>query len=114
MSNGYAAPPFNDGPHQLFHNRGNRNHWLEIDLEGTRSNRDAIGTTVYVTADDFTQMREAGGATHGTAQDARRLHFGLGGLEHVDRVEVIWPDGSRQVVEGVDVDQILRVVQDGD
>lgn len=111
VTNGYAAPPFNDGPHQLFRNRGNTNHWVELDLVGTTSNKAAIGSTALVTAGGVTQMREAGGGTHYMAQNFRRLHFGVGGADTVDHIEVIWPDGTRQTLDDVPVDQILTVVQ---
>lgn len=111
VTNGYAAPPFNDGPHQLFRNVGNSNHWIELDLVGTTSNKEAIGSSALVTAGGLTQLREAGGGTHYMAQNFRRLHFGLGAASTVDRVEVIWPDGQHQILDDVPVDQVLTVVQ---
>jgi hypothetical protein len=111
VTNGYAAPPFNDGPHQLFHNVGNTNHWLELDLVGTTSNHEAIGSTALVTAGGLTQMREAGGGTHYMAQNFGRLHFGLAGASKVDHIEVIWPDGTHQTLDDVEADQVLTVRQ---
>ena len=49
--------PSDGGSYHLYHNVGNGNHWIEIDLEGTKSNRDGIGAVVYVTAGGITQMR---------------------------------------------------------
>lgn len=112
VTNGYAGPPFNDGPHQLFHNLGNDFHWLEIDLHGTRSNRDAIGSTVIVEAGGVTQVREANGGTHNMGQHHRRLHFGLGDNERIDRLEVTWPDGTTTVRTDVPIDTILDLVQE--
>ena len=52
------------GPHQLFSNKGNNNHWLQIDLIGTKSNRDGIGASLLVEVDGFTQFREQTGGVH--------------------------------------------------
>ncbi len=98
-SNGSYPRPFSyAGLGQLFRGVGcGDNHWVELDLEGVRSNRDAIGATVYATTPDGkVQMREQGNGMHKSAQDYRRLHFGLAHNQSVD-IRVVWPDGSRDV-----------------
>ena len=65
------------GPKQLFHNLGNSNHWMEFDLVGTTSNRDGIGSKVYVTAGGVTQYREQNGGYHRWSQNFMRVHVGL-------------------------------------
>ena len=107
--NGQGPPPFADGPHQLFRNVGNDNHWIEIELVGTRSNRDAIGATVVVETAGTRQRRGQGGGMHSFAQNHVRLHFGLGPYPQVDRLTVHWPGGSMQTLEDVAADQILRL-----
>lgn len=99
-------------PPQLFRNRGNANHWLELDLVGTISARDAIGTTVILTAGGRPQFRERNSGNHRTGQDMQRLHFGLGADKTVDRIEIRWPSGVIQTLGPVESDQILRVVED--
>lgn len=111
VTNGLAAPPFNEGPHELFHNVPNDNHWVELDLVGSLSNRSALGASVLVTAGGVTQLREQNGGTHHMGQNHTRLHVGLGTNETIDQIEVIWPDGTSQVLEDVDVDQILEIVE---
>ena len=64
VTNGYAAEPYNRGPRTLLRNRGNDNHWLELDLLATRSHPSALGATVLMTAGGVTQMREVTGGTH--------------------------------------------------
>jgi hypothetical protein len=113
VSNGYAAAPFNDGPLSLWRNEGNRNHWLEIDLVGTVSAREAWGAVVFVTAGGVTQRREVTGGTHATAQDHRRLHFGLGAWTDIDLVEIHWPTGAVDQLTGVAVDEVLTAVEGG-
>jgi hypothetical protein len=109
VENGLGPPPFADGPHELFRNLGNGNHWLEIDLEGVQSNRDGIGARVILEAGGVTQVRGQGGGVHNFAQNHARIHFGLGAAERVDRLTVHWPSGTVQKIDSVDVDQILRL-----
>ncbi len=75
-------------------------HAVVLKLVGTRSTRDAIGARVSLTAGGKTMMRqvEAGGGY--ASQSMRPLHFGLGAAEHVEAVEIIWPSGRVQRVEG--------------
>lgn len=98
-----------DGPHQLFHNRGNDNHWIEIDLVGTKSNRDGIGAILTLEAGGVTQRREQGGGMHVYAQNHRRIHFGLGRHASVDRLTVRWPSGTVQRLEHLPADRIVEV-----
>ncbi len=100
-------------PSQLYKNQGNSNNWLQIDLQGTESNRDGIGAQVRVTSGGTTQLREQNGGTHNFAQNDTRLHFGLAGDNTVNRVEVSWPSGTTQVLNDVNVNQILTIVESG-
>jgi hypothetical protein len=102
--------PSEGGGYQLFRNVGNNgNHWLMIDLEGTRSNRDAIGAVVRVTAGGATQIRVQDGGVHHRGQNHARLHFGLAKTTKVDKVTVHWPSGAVQELRDVKADQILKV-----
>ena len=78
-------------------------------LVGTKSNRDAFGARVTVVAGGRSWTREAR-TSHGlySAHDPR-LHFGLGDVARVDRVEVRWPSGAVQVVGGPPLDRFLTV-----
>ena len=97
---------------QLYRNRGNRNHWLEIDLRGTRSNRDGVGAQVYVTAGGKTQLREQNGGVHRYwGQNDQRLHFGLGANDNVSEIVVSWPSGIRQRITGRAADRVLTIVE---
>jgi hypothetical protein len=96
-------------PTLLYRNRGSRNHWLQIDLVGTVSNRDGVGARVFVYAGGRTQLRENGGGVRWYAQDGMRLHFGLGANSIADSVQVRWPSGIRQTLRAVEADQILSV-----
>ena len=103
-------------PSQLFHNEeginGNTNKWIQIDLQGVQSNRDAIGARVLVTtADGVTQVREQNGGMHVFAQNASRLHFGLGTNEIIQQIEVQWPSGETSIFNNIEPNQILQIVE---
>jgi hypothetical protein len=89
------------------------NHWLTLDLEGTKSNRDGFGAKVKVTAGGQTYFGEARCAFGFLMQSDRRLHFGLGPATSVDRIEIKWPSKLVQELTSVKVDQILKVREPG-
>ena len=95
---------------QLLRNDGgNANHWLQILLIGTRSNRDGVGARLKVVAGDLTLYdQRKGGMSYQSAQDPR-LHFGLGGRTRVDLIEVRWPSGALTRLTGMVCDQILAI-----
>ncbi|MCP4455005.1 MAG: CRTAC1 family protein, partial [Planctomycetes bacterium] len=88
-----------------------RRHWLEVRLQGRESNRDGIGAHVSVMAGDLRQMAEVHSGRGYQGHYGLRLHFGLGSHEHIDRIEVQWLGGGRDVLEDVPVDQRIKIVQ---
>jgi enediyne biosynthesis protein E4 len=83
-------------PLAYFHNKTEGGHRLTIRLEGTTSNRDAVGAKVVVTAGGRARTAwRFGGGSYQSASDPR-LHFGLGRLERAERVEVTWPSGRSE------------------
>ena len=88
---------------------GPANNWLHIQLVGTSSNRDGIGTKVNLTAGGKTQVAQRKGAAGYLSSNDPRLHFGLGPNSVVDRIELIWPSGIVQVLEQVQAGQILVI-----
>lgn len=113
LTNGWGLRPVSsDGPVTLLRNSGgNGNHWLKVDLRGTRSNLDGIGSVVRIKANGLWQRRDQGGGMHRSTQNHAMLHFGSGSASKVDELEVSWPDGSVQTLRNVSVDQTLVVVQ---
>jgi len=86
------------------------NHWLEVRLQGSRSNRDGLGARVTVRAGGRAQTAELGPQGGGFQNSLRRvLHFGLGEAARADAVEVLWPSGVRQSVGPVPADRALLV-----
>ncbi len=84
---------------------------LTLELEGTVSNRDAIGARVKVVSGGVTRQREvaAGGGHH--LQHSHRLHFGLGSATAIDGVEVRWPNGVVETFSGASVNGRFRAVE---
>jgi enediyne biosynthesis protein E4 len=87
------------------------NHWVGFKLVGTRSNRSAIGAEVTVESSGLTQRRVVDGGMGFASQNDRRLHFGLGRREWVDRVTIRWPSGTRQTLGRLDGDRLVTVVE---
>lgn len=96
-------------PHRLLTNRGNTNSWLLLELEGTRSNRDAIGAEVRAHIGKNVQIRFQSGGIDSFDQHSKRLHFGLGRAEIVDRIEIRWPSGEVSVLNNVKANQVLKI-----
>ncbi len=89
---------------RVFLNRRGDAHWLTIALRGARSNRDGFGARVRVNGQ--TRYATAGGSYLSSSD--KRLHFGLGAATTA-RIEVLWPSGIRQTLEGVRADQFLEI-----
>ena len=112
VTNGRGMYPFSEGPDQLFRNLGSDNNWLQIDLEGTLSNRDGIGARLFATTPDGKiQLRENGGGIHWAQQDQKRIHFGLAQNESVSELVIHWPSGIVQKLRNVIANQVLRIVE---
>ena len=94
----------------ILRNRGQKNHWLKIDLIGTQNNRDGFGAKIRLltdaTGEQFQFISAAG--SYLSAND-KRAHFGLGVSSRVRFVEITWPGGKVQRLEDVKANQILTV-----
>jgi hypothetical protein len=81
-------------------------------LVGTHSNRDGLGATVRVHAADQTYTKYSDGKSGYLSQSALPLYFGLGNITKINRVEVDWPSGKKQVVtRGIHENQVLRIIE---
>jgi hypothetical protein len=90
---------------------GNRNHWLGLDLVGSQGPASAIGATVTVTTASRTRVAINQWATAYLSHNDPRMHFGLGEDDHVDRLEIRWPDGQTEVYQDLAADRYLTIVQ---
>src|SRR6266513_539787 len=90
----------------------NENHWLTFKLVGgPKSPQDAIGSKVFLTAGGVRQRADVfSGGSYGSSSD-QRVHFGLGAQSTVDKVEIHWPSGVREVISIPTVDHIYKIVE---
>ena len=75
------------------------NEWIEFQLEGTASNRSAIGAKVTLFWNGEQQAQEVSGGTGFSAQNDRRLHFGLGKTPKIEKAVIRWPSGKVQTID---------------
>lgn len=96
-------------PQLLRNDGGNRNHWLSLTLEGTKSPRDPIGTRVRCTVAGRVLTRYlAGGGSYLSSSD-HRVHIGLGRQKRAERIEIQWPSGATEVLDNVAAGKSYRV-----
>lgn len=95
------------GPYILYKNKGNNNHWLKIRLIGTKSDRNGIGAQVKLYAGKRSQYRQNNGGMEGFVQNSDLIHLGLGKADIVDKIEIIWPDGSLTKTTNIKSNQTL-------
>jgi hypothetical protein len=87
------------GPLLLYKNTvAKDNDWIQFELEGTKSNRSAIGAQVKLYWNGQVQIQEVSGGNGYASQNQRRLHFGLGKNARIDRAEIRWPSGATQTI----------------
>src|SRR5213083_221327 len=103
-----------DAPASIYENvqsKDDAHHYLQIKLEGESPNRRGIGSQLILTAGGQKQyLYHSPYRGYMSTMDDRE-HFGLGRAKRVDSLEVIWPDGRRQVLTGLDADRMVTVRQ---
>jgi hypothetical protein len=97
----------NDQPELWENISPDQNTWLIVKLQGSRSNRDGIGTKIRV-GNQTNHMTTAVGYA---SSSNFGVHFGTGQLQTVPEVEIVWPSGIRQVLHGVKTNQVLHVLE---
>ena len=98
-----------DFPALLRNDGGNANHWLEVLLIGTKSNRDGIGSSLKLTSEGVTHVEQSkGGMSYMSASDPR-IHFGLGKRTKIDSLEITWPSGQVDKLTNQPIDKITAV-----
>jgi len=99
----------NEPPTLLRNDYSGPNGWIEVKLEGTRSNRAGIGSTVVVEAGGRRQARAVVSQSSYYSHDDLRAHFGLGAASRADRIEVRWPSGAVDVLKNVEGRRVVTV-----
>ncbi|MGA3236440.1 MAG: CRTAC1 family protein [Bryobacteraceae bacterium] len=102
----------NLGPPLIARNRSAGGDWITLELQGAgKSNRDAIGAEVTLTAGGKQQRAQIMGGTSYCSASEMRLHFGLGAARLVDRLEVRWPSGQIDTLPNLPVNRVRRIVE---
>lgn len=100
----------NGDPPLLLHNSGgNGRHFVSFKLVGTKSNRDAMGARLSLTAGGMTQIREIAGGGSYLSQSDLRAHFGVGSTVKIEKLEIIWPSGAQQLFRDFPADQFYSI-----
>ncbi len=107
-------PKFPGGPKVLVRNTTtNNNNWMQFDLVGTTSNRDAVGAWMTVTTpDNFEQYREQGSGYHRWSQNSKRVHVGLGNQTQATAT-VHWPSGAVNTYTGLNANTVYILEENG-
>jgi hypothetical protein len=101
------------GSNSLYHNEGNSNHWINIQLIGTVSNASALGAKIRLKATigqkTFWQLREI--SSRGGSGNAIEAHFGLGDSTNIDQIRIDWPSGIVQELTNETADQYKIITE---
>jgi hypothetical protein len=102
--------------HALLRNEvGQNRHWLQVELVGTKSNRDAVGARISIKVNGKPQMREVVLGDGYGSQNSLRQHFGIGDASSVDEVVVKWPrSGVVQTFKNVTGNRIIEITEGSD
>jgi hypothetical protein len=102
-----------DGSPALLRNVSpDKHHWIELKLVGgPKSPRDAVGATVYLTANKMRQRGDViSGGSYASTSDPR-VHFGLGDAMAIDEIEVHWPSGAKEKFTAPGIDRIVTLTE---
>ena len=83
--------------------------WITIKLEGTRSNRSAIGATVVLTSQGVRQAKAVLSQSSYYSHDDLRVHFGLGGAQQADQLDITWPSGQTETLKNVAARRVVTI-----
>jgi enediyne biosynthesis protein E4 len=99
---------------EIWINRSERvGHWLDIALEGTRSNRDGIGTRIKVVTKSGTQYNHMTTSVGYASSSDGPVHFGLGDDARAQSIELVWPSGIVQTLRDIPSDRVLAIKEPG-
>ncbi len=100
----------NEKPRILMNSGGTGNHWLEVDIRGTKSNRDAIGATIVLTTASGRKLYNHVSTSVGFMSSSdRRVHFGLAQETSIKEIQIRWPGGAVRKLTAIPADQVVKV-----
>ena len=99
-------------PTLLYHGIGTAaGNWLQLKLQGTTSNHNAIGTRVKLTAGGEIYWRQVNGGNGYSSQSTMRLHFGIAHTKTIEKIEIYWPSGQQERLEKIPITTIIHVIE---
>jgi len=101
-------------PTQLLKNRGGLEHWIELKLVGTRSNRDAVGARIRLRAERGWQTREVNAGSAYLSAQSLIQHFGLGGDTSALQADITWPSGESTSLRDLGADRRYVITEGHD
>ena len=97
----------------LYNTSPGPNHWVMIETDGRRSNRDGIGTRIKLVGQSGrVQYNQVTTSVGYVSSSDRRVHFGLGADARIREIELRWPSGTVQVLKDLAADRILKVTEE--
>ncbi len=103
-----------EGPARILRNIApKRGHWLTVRAFDPALNRDAYGAIVTLSAGGRQWVGVANPAQSYCSSGDPRVHFGLGPADKIEKIEIVWPDGTREVFPGSPVDRLLVINKGG-
>ncbi len=105
---------FNGRPQILTSNLSSKKpiHYLKIKPHGTVSNRDGLGATIRVHAGGKTYLQYHDGKSGYLSQSSLPLYFGLGEATQVDKIEIVWPSGTKQTVNSIaGINRLIEITE---
>jgi hypothetical protein len=98
------------GPLLIYKNTvASGNDWIEFSLEGTKSNRSAIGAQITLYWSGKQQLQQVSGGNGFASQNDRRVHFGLGKDPKIDKAVIRWPSGAAQTLNNLAPDRLYTL-----
>ncbi|MEM1122686.1 MAG: CRTAC1 family protein, partial [Bacteroidota bacterium] len=94
---------------QIFKNTSADKNYINIQLEGTKSNTQGIGARMYVFADDYFGMDVSTGGTGYATQNTSSFHFGLKDKTQIDSLHIYWPSGTVQRLQNIAINQTITI-----
>jgi hypothetical protein len=97
----------------LYNTSPDRNHWIILQTEGRKSNRDGIGTRIKLVSESGrVQYNQVTTSVGYVSSSDRRVHFGLGADARIREIELRWPSGRVQVLKDLAADRIVKVAEE--
>ena len=103
-----GAAPGDSYPSVLLENPGHANHWIDLQLVGVKSNRSAIGARIRVSVAGQSFYRTVNSGTS-FGDVPFEQHIGLGEARTIEQIEVRWPAGGKQILQGLEVDHVYQL-----